>query len=116
MNDPVNDTIERRMQDAHAQALEQLSPRTRAQLRQRLRATLAAPAPPRARAWAWAPAAVVLAALALWLPFRATRAPQPVPVAATTPAASDEPLAALEETPDFYLWLASDDAVALASE
>jgi hypothetical protein len=42
-------------------------------------------------------------------------------LAAATPAATvaptaDSALATLDQNPDFYLWLASSDAVALASE
>ena len=109
MNDSRFDEL---MRARHAQALEHLSPRTRAQLHNRLQAAFAGPRT-RPRWRAWVPVAAVAAALALWLPWRSTQ--PPASPGAVAPVA-DDTLATLDETPDFYLWLASDDAVALASE
>ena len=110
----MNDRFDALLRARHAQALDALSPRTRTQLHNRLHAALAGPAHRPRRLRAWIPAAALAAALALWLPWRGTQAPVAPPPAPQ--AAGDDTLATLDETPDFYLWLASDDAVALASE
>jgi hypothetical protein len=57
---------------------------------------------------------VTVAGLQLRAPERPVRA-QAV-VAADISADNDELLASLDEAPDLYLWLASDDASALVSE
>ena len=111
----------------HAASLDQLSPRTRAQLQLRRRAALAGEAPgARVPAWrlAW-PVAVACAvgAVVLGLQIRGLETPsQPsmattVATAASMPAASsaegDDTLdyATFEENPDLYVWLASDGAM-----
>lgn len=111
----------------HADALDELSPRVRAQLQQRRRAALrgeGAQAP--TSKWRFAfplAAAATVGALVLGMQLRSlpptTSAPM---VAATTPAATntgtdDTVIAAtLEENPDLYVWLASDDAALMAME
>jgi len=117
----------------HAESLEHLSPRVRAQLAQRRRAALAGQAPRVSRSpWRFAfPLAAVAAvgALAIGLQsntqWRAPDAPAPMVatvkhVPAPAPRATALPdtdeataSASLEENPDLYVWLASDDAAAL---
>ena len=104
---------------AHAASLEHLSPRVRAQLVQRRRAALAGnrgtPRPLRA-AWPIAAAAAVVA-LAIGLQVRApTSAPATATVAATAPTDAATTYDTLDENPDLYVWLASDDAATLAME
>jgi hypothetical protein len=107
---------------AHARSLDALSPRVHAQLHQRRRAALAAgnadaaPALHRRHGWAWLGAPALALALAFGAPWRSAHEPAPaLPVAASVAASNAAP-ATLEQDPDFYLWLASADAVALASE
>jgi hypothetical protein len=112
-----DDDFDRAMRASHAEALSHLSARTQAQLRQRLRAALA-PAP-RRHAWRLATAALLVVGLLGGLYWRtSTRQPvtPPSPVVASQPADSGGLVAVIDETPDLYLWLASDDAVRLASE
>jgi hypothetical protein len=119
--------IDRIARVRHEQALAGLSVRARTQLHNRLQAALAeGPKHGRAMrmpAWSWAVAAALVLALAFGAPWRNLH--EPASTAATplaaTPAADDAPvadsaLATLDQNPDFYLWLASGDAVALASE
>lgn len=118
-----------RMQQQHAQSLAQVSARTQAQLHARRHATVASTqhSPMRALAWPLA-AACAAGVLALGLQWR-----QPDTTPAVAPpiaTASDDEFtstelvgtefastyAALDETPDLYLWLASSDAVTFAME
>lgn len=110
--------LDRELRHRHAQALANLSPRTLAQLQQRRKAALSprAPAPMRAFAWPLA-AACAIGVLALGLQLRQPEvAPATTAVVANDSNDVDEAYAALDETPDLYLWLASSDAVTLASE
>lgn len=107
---------------AHARSLEALSPRVRAQLHQRRRAALAggdaspSPAFHRRHGWAWLGAPALALALAFGAPWRTAHEPAPASPAVASVAAGNAAPATLEQDPDFYLWLASSDAVALASE
>lgn len=105
----------------HNDALTSLSMRTRTQLHHRLQAALAGQARTTRRkqmpVWSWATAAALVLAFAFGLPWRSAH--EPAPTTSTTLAAADandSTLATLDQSPDFYLWLASSDAVALASE
>ena len=118
----------------HAQAVANLSARTQAQLqlRQRAAASPASPirhvrhAPLRGYAWPLA-AACAVGVLAIGLQWRQAD----IPVPAATPvavapgsmnsageSAADEfdAYTMLDEAPDLYLWLASNDAATLAME
>ena len=128
----THDRFEEAIRAAHAQSLDHLSPRVRAQLAQRRRAALTGQA--RATPWRFAlpiAAACAIGVVAIGLQGnffnRSEPAPPPV-VAAVTPkptptvddivlAQSDDTAeyAALEESPEMYAWLASDGA-ALAME
>jgi len=111
------------MRQLHATAVDRVSGRTRLQLQQRPRsATIATPA---RRYLGWRPVAASFAAvLALMVGVQLWNAPEPSPAApataapATAVAAStpDDIDAVLDENPDLYLWLASNDAYALAME
>ena len=111
----------------HAQAVANLSARTQAQLQLRRRAA-ASPirhAPLRGYAWPLA-AACAVGVLAIGLQWRQAD----IPVPAATPVAvapgstnsagesADEfdAYTMLDEAPDLYLWLASNDAATLAME
>ena len=112
----------------HAQAVANLSSRTQAQLQLRRRAAEAPMrhAPLRGYAWPLA-AACAVGMLAIGLQWR--QADIPVPAAApvaiapgSTNSAGESPAdefdayTMLDEAPDLYLWLASNDAATLAME
>jgi hypothetical protein len=117
----------------HAQALDHLSPRVRAQLQQRRNKALrgeSVQAP--ASKWRLAiplAAAATVGALVLGMQLRSlpptTHAPMVATVqpasnstASTSATTNEDPLIAstLEENPDLYVWLASDDAALMAME
>lgn len=124
MNMHDNDSHERdhafdqAMRRLHAQAVEQVSPATRARLRTARHASAEAARAPH-RGWVWASGAVAVFALAIGLRLHA-----PAPVVETPAVAAvessydaDSAIASLDENPDLYLWLASnDDAVAAVTE
>lgn len=109
------------LRQRHAAAVAHVSARTQVQLRNRLAASTATPRHfvRHRMAWAAATACAALFALVIGLQLR----PQPTPAASPAAGAVDDnrgdantAYAALDENPDLYLWLASKDAVALASE
>lgn len=125
-----DERFDRAMRELHRGALAHLGTDTRRRLRD-ARSKAGAPSPARRFGWPIASACAALFAVAIAWPLRspppadpsqrpaATRtvagmdhaspAPPPAPAAAAEiPLA----LAALEESPDFYLWLASNDAAA----
>ena len=107
------------LRSRYSDAVENVSARAQAQLHNRLHAAMAAPGPLRAHRPAWGVAAVfalvlvTVVGLQLRAPERPARAQV---VAADVNADNGELLASLDEAPDLYLWLASDDASALVSE
>jgi hypothetical protein len=111
--------FDRRLRARYADATLHLSARTHAQLQQRLRAAIAQRprGRNRGRAWIFATACSLALVTAFGLQWRAqdpSTPRAPAPIADTSD--NSEIVATLEETPDLYLWLASDDAIALASE
>lgn len=131
-HDSVHDSgheFDARMQQQHAQSLAQVSARTQAQLHARRHAAVASTQRTPMRAFAWPLAAVCAAGvLAIGLQWR-----QPDITHAVTPplaAVSDDEFispelastefastyAALDETPELYLWLASSDAATFAMD
>ena len=112
------------MRQLHATAVERVSGRTRLRLQQSPRSTPAA-APAR-RHFGWRPLAASFAAVLalmvgvqLWNapePARPGQTPAPAASATTLADATDDIDAVLDENPDLYLWLASNDAYALAME
>jgi hypothetical protein len=118
----TDDRFDDALRAAHARSLEHLSPRVQAQLRQRRRSALAGDSATAPRPWRFAwplAAACALGAVAVSLQFRTPDAPTPPAVVATTaPASTVEETAeyaTLDESPQLYVWLASDGA-ALAME
>src|SRR5690606_35122938 len=114
------DTFDARARDAHRAALDALSPGLRAQLRRRTRLALAGEAAGRdsrvaAPRWGWIAAPAMALALAFALPRPGAEDTAPSAPVAVAPASEMELAAPLEQDPDFYLWLASADAVALAA-
>jgi hypothetical protein len=106
----------------HRISLQQVSPKTRAQLAQRRHAALRVTAPHRTHRLGYAAAGfAALCALAIGVQFR-NPSSQPLPVTGaevatnTTaiPARADSTM--LDQDPDFYAWLASSDAMQVAME
>src|SRR5688572_18230065 len=129
MNDPAQDDFDRRMRALHQQAVAQVPARTTHQLRVRRAAAAQAPArQPGARrasgaGWWLAAASAAVFALALGLrdPAPLTPADDALPPLAAVAEAADtaafeDGFAALEEDPDLYIWLASQDGLILAME
>jgi len=115
-------TFDEALRQRHGDAVSHISARTQAQLQQRRRAALSASAPgmPRTamRRFAWPVATSFAAILALTVGMQ-LRQDSVAPTPAATVADDDDlgaSFAALDENPDLYLWLASSDAVAFASE
>ena len=104
-----------RLRQHHAEAVAKLGASTRVQLRLGLRQALAGPRPWPVPPWALATAAALL--LALGLQWHA-RQGQPGPVAPAHIVATDDVATGFsyDDNPDFYLWLASNDAATLAKE
>ena len=114
--------FDERRRRLHAQAVESVSPRTRLQLRPQPSASSASP---RSRLHAWplaATCAVALIAGGLFQRPPGTTATEGSVPAAAAPAASNtdvEPgdvYATLDESPELYLWLASNDTENLVTE
>lgn len=112
------------MRTRYAEATMQLSARTRTQLRDRLRAKLAGDVGKtlgHRPAWVLATACSLALALGFGMQWRSnedlpTSAHAITVVSPQDKAESGELVAALDESPDLYLWLASDDAKSFASE
>ena len=117
MNTIHDDAFDERLRQLHAQAVAQVSDRTLGRLRRR--GVMAAERRWPARAFAWPlAAACVLGVLAIGLQWQRPDAPMPAapPVAGMAEDEFSGTYAALDETPDLYVWLASSDASALAME
>lgn len=125
---PEGTPFDRKARQLHASALAHVSAATQAQLHQRRRSTLAgnrkAAAHRMVRPLVWTGALALLAVaivlpLAMQLPDAPDEAPSTI-VATSSPTATiadeDSTIATLEEDPQLYVWLASSDAIALASE
>jgi hypothetical protein len=127
-NHPSNDAFDRAMRAQYASALDHLSPPVRRRLREgRLAASTArAPAPRAGWLLGGGMATAAVAAIAVAVALQSSPPAQtPAAVAATTTATTDplegavrrvqvdsevdEMLAALEEDPGLYLWLAATD-------
>ena len=109
------------LRQRHVAAVAHLSARTQAQLRNRLAESTAAPRHFVRHRMGWAAATACAAVLALVIGLQLR--PQPMPATSPATVAGDDSqvdantaYAVLDENPDLYLWLASSDAVALASE
>ena len=124
--DGFDDRFDKRIRQAHVDAVSHLSARTRLQLQLRRGAaatTRRKPAATRSFAWPLA-AACAVGALAVGLQLRQPESPGTLPapdparavVSATADAGVADAWTALDESPDLYLWLESDDAAMLAME
>ena len=110
-----HESVETRLRAAHAVSVERLSPTVQAQLAQRRRRAMTAHAEDHARPalrWAMATLAVTVVAIGVLRPTH--RPDAPTLAASVVPAAV--PADTTDDNPDFYLWLASNDATSLASE
>jgi hypothetical protein len=112
---------DRQARAAHQAALRSLSPHARAQLQRRIRLALAGDrsgSDLRQPRWGWIAAPALALAGAFALPWPGGDAPGTTATArvASDAAPAAELAAPLEQDPDFYLWLASADAVALARD
>ncbi|MCC7097608.1 MAG: hypothetical protein IT472_10555 [Thermomonas sp.] len=125
MNAPVDPGIADLKLDAvlrarHADAVAQLSPRVQAQLTQRRNAALRGQGHRPRHGLRYAVASVAaLSALAVGLQFNHPRPATPgvnPTVAATGHAPEARSATLLDEDPEFYTWLASNDAVLAAKE
>ena len=117
--------FERALRARYAEATTNLSARTQAQLHNRLQAAVAEDSRARSRRPIWLLATAAAFSLALIAAFGLQWRPGAESMPSTTPTpalvangTSDEGelVATLDETPDLYLWLASDDANTLATE
>lgn len=121
-HDPGHDRFDRAMRAVHADAVAQVSAATMAQLHRRRHAALAAK-PARTLGWPLAAAFASVLAVAVGLGFGLHTGGDTAPPAAGDTLAAGEAdagvetaLDALEQNPDFYVWLASGDADLLAME
>lgn len=121
--DGSDERFDARIRQAHADAVSHLSARTRLQLQLRRGAATTRRKPVATRSFAWPlAAACAVGALAIGLQLRQPESPGtvPSPDTALATAAPDAGVAdawtALDESPDLYLWLESDDAAMLAME
>ncbi len=124
MNTNSDDRFDQAMRELHAQAVSQVSSPTRARLRvarqAAARPAAARPGVERGRGgfnWVLGSGLAAVFAVAIGLQLRPAQAPvasAPTVASTTSPIAydADTAVAALDENPDLYLWLASnDDAV-----
>ena len=119
-NDNRDARFDAAMRQLHQSAVDRVSGRTRLQLQQAARTTSAA-SPARPHRLAWPLATSFAAALALMVGLQLWNEPAPTPatpaaVAVSNADADAEIDVVLDENPDLYLWLASNDAYALAME
>lgn len=104
-----DEAFDRAMRGLHAQALTQVSARTRARLRASRTAAIH-PAPARGLRWAVAGGFAAIFALAIGLQWRGPASTGPAPTQTAAIEAVDYgAVATLDENPDLYLWLASND-------
>lgn len=109
-------SFDRAVRELHAQALSQVSPQVRARLRAARTAAATAHAPRHAWRWALASGCAAVFALTIGLQWQGPSPATVVPTQTATSNAtddraddSDNAIAALDENPDLYLWLASND-------
>jgi hypothetical protein len=103
------------MRQLHESAVDRVSGRTRLQLQQAPRTPATSAARPQRLAWPLA--ASFAAVLALMVGMQLWNPPAPAPGGAAAVADADSDIdAVLDENPDLYLWLASNDAYALAMD
>lgn len=107
------------LRQLHAQAVERVSPRTLARLRPRRETVRNLPTKRHLHAWPLAATcAIALVAGGLFLRYPQQEAAV-TPATAVTANTDNEPgdvYAALDESPELYLWLASNDTASLVTE
>ena len=112
-HEPQDESFDNAMRELHAQALLHVSPMTRARLR--VGRTAAQRAPNRGFGWMLASGFAAVFAIAVGLqlqkPPAATVSTQTAASATADSSAEDATglVATLDENPDFYLWLASNE-------
>jgi hypothetical protein len=110
-HDDERDNFDTKLWQVHAQAVDQVSPHTFVQLRPQRAATRPASAKPRLQAWPLAATcAIALAAGGFFLRQSQDAPAESIPAIAI--ADNNDPAdvyAALDESPELYLWLASND-------
>lgn len=115
-----DERFDQAMRELHAQAVTNVSSATRARLRAARRGLPAASDSRRGHGWIVASGCAAVFALAIALQLQPRPASQPaIPAVAQAPVAydADTAMAALDENPDLYLWLASnDDALPVAEQ
>lgn len=115
-----DERFDQAMRELHAQAVTNVSSATRARLRAARRGLPAASDSRRGYGWIVASGCAAVFALAIALQLQPRPASQPaIPAVAQAPVAydADTAMAALDENPDLYLWLASnDDALPVAEQ
>lgn len=117
-----NERFDQAMRGLHARAVSDVSATTMAQLHRRRHAVLQGEAHPRRLGWPAAAtfASLLVVAIGLGFGLQTTSEPPapsaPVATADTPVDEADDAYAALDENPDFFLWLASSDATLLAME
>lgn len=116
-----HNAFDRDMRQLHAAAVALVSPQTLARLRAARHAAQTT-APKRGHAWRWVAATAFSAVLAValgvqFLPRSGTvPASQPMVAAVDNDEGYGGSVAALDESPDLYMWLASSEAEPLAME
>jgi len=118
--------FDRQMRQLHAAAVEQVSPPVRSRLRSARHGITAGQADGRKpMGWSWLAASLGSAVLAIaigvqWLPGSNRASEDGAMLAAVSLSAEQDAyaasLAALEESPEFFLWLASTEAQPFAME
>lgn len=121
----MNTDFDERLRRVHAQALDHVSPRTRVQLRPQRASTRLATSP-RRHAWPLAATcAIALIAGGMFLrhpeqiaPMQTQSLPRPNASASvdTSDDAGTDIYTALDESPELYVWLASNDTDNLVTE
>ena len=116
---PDNERFDAAMRGLHARAVSEVSATTSAQLHRRRHAVLQGEARPRRR-FGWPAAAAFASLLVVAIGFgfglQTTGEAPAAPAMAATGGEVEDAYAALDENPDFFLWLASSDATLLAME
>ena len=121
MNSAIDkqDHFDHGLKQLHAAAVSHLSPQTLARLRAARHGAVPS-APQRSHAWRWLAASAFSAVLAVVVGVQFLPPSQSLPSAQPVAAGNDGNdagnVATLEESPDLYLWLASQDAATLAME
>ncbi len=120
MTDDRNTRFDGSLRGHHEASLQQLSPRVLAQLAQRRNSALRGAPASRGHRFGYAAAGLAaLCAIAIGVQFRnppSTVVPPANGIAAVTANAARADSTMLDQDPDFYAWLASNDASQVAME